>query len=238
MSPDPPASQYSLTVPGGYNHQCIQKGKTMECDGAWDPNVPDMYSIEVDFLSPQTVCGLEYVSSGFVLAGPGGTIWDHVLEFQVLVSSDKLKYSAIAIFTPDRLFETAPSLLAFVNSVTVRYMKFTVLIPPRNTGEVNQPFAYLEFRYMQNCAPCPSGQFGCSNTGTRSASCIARVNQSLPPPPPPSNTTAASAKHMACNAISCGTSTCKFAHVYGFRCNAHIFVVRHPPTDFLHRFQV
>jgi len=87
MSPDPVPSQYSLTVSTIHNTQCYANGKNLECSQTWRPNRKDQYSMEVDFLSPQTICGLEYTSMNSF-----SNVWDYALEFEELVSDDKVQY--------------------------------------------------------------------------------------------------------------------------------------------------
>ena len=176
-------------------------------------------SFTVDFGSPRSICGVLH-----------GALKDTIFfaEFEMFISDDNLVWTSIGNFIPDITnpenvyFETSElnSIFKFANSISTRYIRWTGV-------SVHQGYLSEILQFMVNCGTC-AGQVGCSNTTTGTASCIAGVNPYVPPP-----ADALPAKEMTCDAIPCGTDTCKNIYFRDFlNLEMYWMVVWCSPGDF------
>jgi len=181
--------------------------------------------IVVNFGTDTTICG--FVFNSRFKNGQAS----YVNEFEVLISQDNILYTSIGNFFPDNIFSNSNSILQFANSVTTKFIKFVVIDIGTTSWTVE-----LTIDFLQNCGTCPAGQFGCSNTDTGTASCIVGENPNPPPPPPPPPPPSAGAlpaKEMTCDAIPCGTDTCKNIYFRDFlNLKMYWMVVWCSPGDF------
>jgi len=160
--------------------------------------VPEPFTrFVVDFGTDITICGVSYDSRH----NPTVVSWhtaNYVNEFEVLISDDNIVFTSIGTFKPDNIFSPSNSILQFASSITAKYMMFVVIEVGTQSHSMR-----IQVNLLKNCGTCPEGQFGCSNTNTGTASCIAGEPAPPAPPPPP-------VQEMACGAIDCGSSTCEF----------------------------
>ena len=120
--------------------------------------------MQIDFATPQEVCGIQT----YALRVEGGSKFYSVKQFEVMVSDDNTRFLSLGTFRPDMTQSLLPSKFRFSHSIATRHMRFSVVaVEPDVSSRV-----YMNVSFMQNCNVCPEGQYACSNTKTRSSSCI------------------------------------------------------------------
>jgi len=120
--------------------------------------------MQIDFDGTQELCGIQ----SYAMKVQGAPTFFSVQQFEVMVSDDNTRFTSLGVFRPDRTQSLLASKFRFSYSIFTRHMRFVVVaVEPSVSATV-----YMNVSFMQNCDVCPEGQIGCSNTRTRSSSCI------------------------------------------------------------------
>jgi hypothetical protein len=144
------SGQICNMVPQGFAFFCTQ-------------NMPGGF-MQIDFNGPQELCGIQT----YAMKVPNAPTFFSIQQFEVMVSDDNTRFTSLGTFRPDMTQSLLPSKFRFSYSIVTRHMRFIVVaVDPKISTTV-----YMNVSFMQNCDVCPEGQIGCSNTKTRSSSCI------------------------------------------------------------------